>query len=420
MLALQFQLEQSQWWAAEEIAALQRRQLAELCRHAARSVPFYSGRLPEDAADAGPWHALPLLTRRDIQDAGESLASTALPPDHGRMLTFQSSGSTGEPIRTRGSELTHFFNGALVLRESLWRGRDLGAKLASIRSKVQAASLPGWGAEFKSAFRTGPLALLNIATDVAAQLDWLLQEDPAYLLTHPSNALALVRLARERGLRPRSLRELRTFGETLPEELRALARQAWGVPVSDAYSSEELGTIALQCPQHEHYHVQAENLLIEVLDDGGNPCAPGQVGKVVATTLHNFAMPLIRYETGDYAEAGASCPCGRGLPVLRRILGRTRNMVRLPDGSTHWPSLPSAEWLAVAPIRQIQLVQRSLEEVEVRYALDRELAAEEGARLAAVFQECLGHPFRIRLTRVERIKRNPGMKHEDFVSLLGR
>jgi phenylacetate-CoA ligase len=420
LLALQYQLEQTQWWRAEEIEAFQRLQLAELSRHAALTVPFYAGRLPAEPVDGDGWRSLPRVTRRDIQEAGDRLVSASPPPDHGRLITFQSSGSTGEPIRTRGTELTHFYNGALVLRESLWHRRDLGAKLASIRSKVEAAALPDWGAEFAAAYRTGPLALLNISTDVAAQLDWLLAEDPAYLLTHPSNALALLRLSLERGTRPRSLRELRTFGETLPAELRGLAREAWGVPVTDAYSSEELGTIALQCPEHEHYHVQAENLLVEVLDDRGNPCAPGQVGRVVATTLHNFAMPLIRYEIGDYAEVGEACRCGRGLPVLRRVLGRARNMLRLPDGGSHWPSFPSAEWLAVAPIRQIQLVQYSLEEVEVRYALTRELGAEEGARLAAVFQRCLGYPFRIRLTRVERIECNPGMKHEDFVSLVGR
>lgn len=426
LLALQHQLEQTQWWSCERLEAEQFAQARLLLRHALATVPWYGDRLrgagvdPEASDLAARWNSIPLLDRRQIQDAGDRLASSRIPPDHGRALEFLSSGSTGEPIRTRGSELTHFFTNALILRDHLWQHRDFTARHAIIRSKVESATLPGWGPPVDAVYPSGPSALLNIRTDVAAQLDWLLKEDPAYLLTHPSNALELVRLSRERGARPRSLRELRSFGETLPAELRTLAREAWGVPVTDAYSSEELGTIALQCPEQEHYHVQAENLLLEVLDDAGRPCAPGQVGRVVATTLHNFAMPLIRYETGDYAEVGGACPCGRGLPVLKRILGRSRNMLRLPGGSSHWPSFPSADWLAVAPIRQIQLVQRTLEEVEVRYALARELSQDERERLAAVFRKCLGHPFRILLTRVERIERNPGMKHEDFVSLVGR
>ena len=125
---------------------------------------------------------------------------------------------------------------------------------------------------------------------------------------------------------------MRTFGEILEPVCRATCQQVFGVKVVDMYSSQEVGYIALQCPEHEHYHVQAENLLVEVLAEDGRGCGPGEVGRVVVTTLHNFAMPLLRYDIGDYAEVGASCPCGRGLGVLTRILGRQRNLLVLPDG----------------------------------------------------------------------------------------
>jgi phenylacetate-CoA ligase len=143
---------------------------------------------------------------------------------------------------------------------------------------------------------------------------------------------ALVRRAIEKDWRPRRLREARTFAEALPEDLRALCRAAWNVKLCDVYSAEEAGYIALQCPDHEHYHVQSENLIVEVIDERGEPCRAGEMGRVVVTTLTSFAMPLIRYEIGDYAVAGAPCPCGRGLPVIERVLGGTRNLLRLPDG----------------------------------------------------------------------------------------
>jgi phenylacetate-CoA ligase len=73
-------------------------------------------------------------------------------------------------------------------------------------------------------------------------------------------------------------------------------------------------------------------VLVEILDAQGRPCRPGEIGRVVATPLHNVAMPLLRYELDDYAEVGQACACGRGLPVIRRILGRRQNMLRLPDG----------------------------------------------------------------------------------------
>jgi len=122
---------------------------------------------------------------------------------------------------------------------------------------------------------------------------------------------------------------------------------------------------------------------------------------------------------GDHAEAGPPCPCGRGLPTLARIRGRSRNLVRLPDGTRHWPQVGFYEYRDVAPVRQYQLVQHSLEEVELRLVTDRALSVDEEHRLAAIVQRWLQHPFRVRFSYFEgRIPRGPGGKFEDFVSLV--
>jgi phenylacetate-CoA ligase len=99
-----------------------------------------------------------------------------------------------------------------------------------------------------------------------------------------------------------------------------MVEEAWGVPVIFIYSRAEIGVMALQCPQNDHLHVQSENVRLEVLDDDNMPCQPGETGRVVVTPLHNYQTPLVRYEIGDYAEVGEACSCGRGLPVLIRIL----------------------------------------------------------------------------------------------------
>jgi phenylacetate-CoA ligase len=108
----------------------------------------------------------------------------------------------------------------------------------------------------------------------------------------------------ERGINLPGLKQLRTFGEVLSDETRELCQRAWQVGIADLYSSEEAGSIAVQC-EHGAYHLQSENLLVEIIDDHGAACLPGEIGRVLITTLHNFAMPLIRYEIGDYAECGA-------------------------------------------------------------------------------------------------------------------
>src|SRR3546814_5152572 len=83
-----------------------------------------------------------------------------------------------------------------------------------------------------------------------------------------------------------------------------LAREVWGLKIVDMYSTQEIGYLAFQCPQHDHYHVQAEAALVEVLNEAGESCRPGEIGQVVTTPLLNFAMPMIRYAVGDLAEVG--------------------------------------------------------------------------------------------------------------------
>ena len=93
--------------------------------------------------------------------------------------------------------------------------------------------------------------------------------------------------------------------------------------VVDIYSCTEAGYLAFSCPEQGNLHVQAESVIVEVLDRAGKPCAPGEEGEVVVTPLLNFAMPLIRYAVGDRAVVGEPCACGRGLPTLKTV-GRSR------------------------------------------------------------------------------------------------
>ncbi len=157
---------------------------------------------------------------------------------------------------------------------------------------------------------------------------------------------------------------------------------------------------------------------MEIIDPDGAPCGPGEVGRVVLTDLSNFAMPLIRYAIGDYAEVGDACPCGRGLPVLNRVMGRSRNMLRLPSGDQLWPRFRSARLSHIAPVRQLQLVQTSLEEIRVNLVAARPLTADEEMALRERFTEGLGHPFRLDFRYLDEIPRAANGKFEDFKSEL--
>jgi len=425
MLAMQWQLERAQWWAPEQVLEQQFRQIREVATHASATTPFYRehfqragiGSAEELTPDTiGRW---PLLEKSALQRDRAALCASTYPKEHGKAVEVHTTGSTGEPVSVLRTEIENFFVNALVLRGHLWHERDFAAKYAALRSRLpRSGAEHWWGAETNVAFRTGPVVTMGSISDPREQLKWLLAERPAYLQTYPTVLRALLEESRATGQVPVGLRQVITFTEMLPADLRPLVHRLWKARVVDVYSCEEFGAVALQCPRYEHYHVQAENLLVEILREDGTACLPGEMGRVVVTALHNFATPLLRYELGDYAEVGEPCPCGRGLPVLQRIVGRVRNLARDPDGRRFRPFIPFDGWRDIAPLRKIQLVQGSLEHIELRYEMERDLSIVEEERLTAMLQSKLGYPFGINFLRVERIERRPGEKYEDFISEL--
>ncbi len=391
LLGMLFQLEQTQWCTAEELTLQQFRQLAHVVQHAYQTVPFYHRQFddlkldPVQIASPERWQEVPLLTRRSIQTSGAQLHSTQIPQLHGRPTSSTTGGSTSQPVVTLGTALTEFFWQALTLRDHFWHRRDFSQPFAAIKyTGDQEANPPdgqrvdNWGVQTSGTLATGPAFVLNVNSTIEEQARWLVRVNPGYILGYPSALLAIVQLAEREGWRLTNLRELCTFGEILEPECRATCERVLGIKVVDMYSSQEVGYIALQCPEHEHYHIQSENLLVEILNESGGPCQPGEIGRVVITTLHNFAMPLLRYDIGDYAEVGDCCPCGRGLPVLKRILGRQRNLLTMPDGQRRWPIFNAGDRPEELPLfYQFRTIQRSREQIEIEVVRDGPLSSTE-------------------------------------------
>ncbi|MCK5092493.1 MAG: phenylacetate--CoA ligase family protein [Gammaproteobacteria bacterium] len=429
MLSIQYQLEESQWWNIEKIREHQYRQLQPLLAHAYETTGYYKtaldkiGYVTNEKITPEKWRTIPVLPRSHIQSFPDTLTSHKQLKQHGPVSEIQTSGSTGRPIKVKRTELNNLFWRAFTLREHLWHGRDFKGTLAIIRATKKNVGRPpngehmeGWGPSTNIMFPTGPSAILSIASNIEDQANWLMNLNPDYLLTYASNAKVLAQYFIDTKQKLPNLREVRTISEAVDDDMRVLINNAWQAPLTDIYSANEVGYMALQCPDHKHYHIQAENLLLEILDKNGDECKPGEIGRVVITDLHNYAMPLIRYEIGDYAEVGGPCPCGRGLPVIKRILGRSRNMVILPDGTRFWPRFSYKKLWNIAPIQQIQLTQHNLETVEVKLACPEKMTATQESQFTALIQESIGHPFQITISYVDHIARSKGGKHEDFVS----
>jgi phenylacetate-CoA ligase len=394
--------------------------LQKLLQHAQAQVPYYRERLsgvvrvPLGELTRERFRELvPVLDRAELREHADAFRAKVVSPAYrgnGRIST--TSGSTGRPIATEGTRVASALSAAQQERFHAWHARDLDAVTAFITSP----SVPKGGRRGAAWSVTGRGHAIEISllAPLSEQLDWLVRERPRYLVCYPSNLRALLRESVARGIRPEGLADVTVSSEPVGPELHELVRSAWGVPLVATYSASEVGGIALARPGALEYTIQAEFVFVEILREGGEPCAPGEIGRVVVTALHQALRPLIRYDIGDYAEVLPELEVG--LPRLGRVLGRERNMLVLPSGDEVWPFFELRDLVSLRALKQWQLVQRSASEIEVRIVAERELSHTELRTLTEVVHRCLPARFTLSFRHVPEIPRSASGKYEEFVN----
>jgi phenylacetate-CoA ligase len=411
---------------AGKLKAYQDNLLAPLLQHAHRNVPFYQDRLAPLCSGADVnlerWHALPILSRTDVQQNLKALTATSVPPHMGATSPGETSGSTGRPIHYCINELAHVASLGATDRSFRWWAFDGHKSMASFVARYGDDARPPDG-KVKKGWRVGFPGLhhmLDLSADPNMQIEWLHKRGPAYLTAHSFVLKELARRARERRLDLR-LERINSIGTVLTDEIRDACNEAFGARPIDQYGAQETGLLACECPWCGHLHTNAETVLLEILDASGRPSAPGSVGRVVVTSFYNFAMPFIRYEIGDFAVAGPDrVKCPVKLPTLGKVMGRYRNAFTLHDGRTIYPYVPVSRLRQFLSFEQIQIVQTDPTAIEVRYV---PLAAGESVDpdgLETCLRELIDPSFSVRAVAAARIERSASGKFEDYLSLVTR
>jgi phenylacetate-CoA ligase len=257
---------------------------------------------------------------------------------------------------------------------------------------------------------------IPVQTDILTQNQLLADFQPNIMIVHAGVLAGLVTEWERSGFPLTKLEHIKNVGDTVHDELRNRVKTLTGLTIEDNYSSSEVGCIAMQCPDGM-FHIMSENLIVEILDEAGNECRPGEVGRVVITDLYNTASPIIRYDIGDYAEVGESCKCGRHLPTLKRILGRERGLFVRPDGSRFWPVAGQrAVKRCGIMMRQWQIIQHAVDDVEYKMVTDEPLTAEQQQLVEQTLSDYF--KFKVRVTRyADQIPLKNG-KYEETICLV--
>ncbi len=416
-------LAQTETAAPHELEALRAPLVADFLAHARRNVPFYKDRLDFDASSpatiAESWPQIPILTRAEAVSNRVRLMSENVPPSAGQVVEKETSGSTGMPLRYRSTRTFEVANCALTERMFRWWRIDGKKPFAQIaRTTLATARVPegtvahGWHTGRPAGIKYSLAHIFDIDT----QLKWLIARKPAYLSTFPGIIKELAITARRRSV-DLKFDLVFSVAAILDAEARDLCRSVFGAEIADTYGAQEAGHLAAECPDCHAYHLSADATVIEILRDDGSAAGPGEIGRIVVTPLHNHAMPLIRYELGDFAEVGAA-QCERRLPSVRRILGRYRNLFRFRDGTRLWP-VASAFFLGdYVAHKQFQIVQTDFEHVEIRYVPEAAAAPVDLPGLTERVRLVLRQPVEVTVQAVEKIERAASGKFEDCISLV--
>jgi phenylacetate-CoA ligase len=426
-LELLRELEVSQWLPPDALRARQRERLLGQLEHAVRTVPFYSERYSAAgfALDPGEllncFSALPIVEKSDIRQHLELMLSTAVPQD--RLRTAKTGGSTSTALELRFDADCQAHRVAAAWRSDGWAGWRPGDARAALWGNPPVANSTRAKLRSLLADRTFYLdtVLLNERSMTRFYKEYQRRRPPV-IFGHSHSIYILARFLEERGLTPRPPRGIVSTSMMLLQSERACIERAFGCAVTDRYGCEEVGLIASQCERHSGLHVNVDHVIVELLSDDGMPVPAGTPGQVVVTDLMNRGMPLIRYRLGDIAVASdRSCECGRGQPILTRIVGRTADfLVRLDGGLVAGVSLIERTLTKLPGIQQMQLVQEEAKRIVVNLVVGPGYTEATERALLAEFEAAFGPGISFQVARVQSLERTAAGKYRFSVCKLPR
>ncbi len=416
-------LAESEWWSLDELRAYQDERLAAVVRHAYDTVPYYRdimdrrGLKPSDVARVEDLPKLPILTRDDVTANLDRLLSTAVRKSDLRMVS--TSGTTGSLLHAYWDREVDVMNNACLWRGRRWAGFEFGRPYATLLARALVSRSqkrpPFW--RYNRSWNQIFLSPIHMTDEfIPYYLDELRRWRVEALDAYPSSAYVLARFLESRG-EHLPLSCVFTTGEPLLQPERELIEERFSCRAFDGYSQAERVMYSSECDRHTGHHVYSEYGVTELVDDEGAQVAQGSVGLIVATGLHNLAMPLLRYAVGDTASlASEPCECGRGLPLLHDVATREDDIVVTPDGRLIPPLTLQLAFRQVPGIVRSQVVQHKPEEITARLVVKAPLRAQDEKKLRRNIADRLGPEVAVRIEYVDDIPYSGRWKYRRVIS----
>lgn len=404
-LAYAAEYEANSWFSADRIAELQWCKLNRLVAHCWEHVPYYRARWaqsgiedPRDIRNVDDYARLPVLTKQDVRDNFEQLKSSRY---RGKLLYKTTGGSTGEPLTIGYTRESYERRNAVMFRGYGWAKAKLGRRALYL-----------WGVAPQGIKQRMHHALFNrrvldIFTmsdenmrDYAREID---RHRPEIIVSYVASVVRLAQWLLDNGVRVHRPEAVLCAAEPLYDYQRKLIEEAFGCPVYNTYGCREFMLIASECELRDGLHVNADHLRVELGDQVFASAERDIPRQVLVTDLHNYGMPLLRYANGDMASGRqGACACGRGLPMLGKVEGRSMDALRTPQG--HYVGEFLEHLMFDAPgIARFQAVQTRLDVIDI--SIVRQAHFQEGCleQVRTGMFQAFGHGVELRFHYTEEI-----------------
>ena len=401
----------------EEILNFQNKQLRCLVSHAYNNVPYYrrlfdeNGIKPNDIKSIEDLVLIPITSKKDLQSLPtEDLVSRTVDPQ--RLIEHRTSGSSGEPFTIRHTWLEERINGAYRLRAL----RDFGLRFTDKQISiglVRPIHPNDYSLSIKILQRLGfrrkvKVSCLLPPEEIVRRLRELNPDVLSGFSGVMSRIFQVVNATGRKGINPRFI----TVGaEVLTPLMRNHIFEAFAVPVFETYGSHEINLIAWECKVTGELHICDDSVIVEVLKNG-HPVGIGERGEVVATNLHAYSMPFIRYKLGDIVTKGfETCQCGKPFSTIRNIQGRMLDFFKLPGGRIIHPyEITAPNVTRTSWVRQYQLTQGREDLVTLKVVPSKPPTSEELNQIKNTILKVLGEGVEFQVDLVPEIEFEPNGK----------
>ena len=418
-------VERSQFWPSERIEASSFQKARDMAIFSYECVPYYRLRFDQAGVDpraisgVNAFLHIPVLRKQDVQTASDRLLATG--SNRAELRLNHTGGSTGHLLSFYQDRHYLVANAADKLLTYDMCGHKPGMRWAFL-----------WGSDYDApGGRWEDLRRrieLNCVWINTFGLDWsklasvakvLSAFRPKFIVGYVSSLILLSQYLSDRGLRLDPI-AIQSSAETLTLAQRRQLESVFHAPVFDRYGCREVGNVAQECEAHDGLHILGETNFVEIIREDGQRAEPGETGRIIVTNLTNSAFPFIRYDTGDLGVAGnpTQCACGRSLPKIIQVKGRSSDVIVSPEGRLLHGEFFTHLFYGVKGVRQFQVVQHDRKRIVISIVRSPGFEEDELNKIRDLVFRCGSPHFSLDFEFPDSIAASSSGKHRFTISLI--